>query len=56
MVGGEAVSFQQTEKGIDLALAADRRDPFFTVISLTLDAPVPDGTQIKALRPPSEEL
>jgi alpha-L-fucosidase len=56
VVGGEAVAFRQTEKGIDLAPAADRRDPFFTVIELTLDAPVPDGTRIKALRPPSEEL
>lgn len=56
VIGGEAVAFRQTEKGIDLTLAADRRDPFFTVIELTLDAPVPDGTRIKALRPPSEEL
>jgi len=56
VVGGEAVAFQQTEKGIDLALARDRRDPFFTVIELMLDAPVPDGTRIKALRSPAEEL
>ncbi len=56
VVGGEAVAFQQTEKGIDLTLVANCRDPFFTVIELTLDVPVPDGTRIKALRPPSEEL
>ena len=42
VVGGEAVAFQQTEKGIDLTLPADRRDPFFTVFALTLDAPVAD--------------
>jgi alpha-L-fucosidase len=37
LVGGEAVSFQQKEKGIELTLAAGRRDPFYTVIALTLD-------------------
>ena len=56
VIGGEPVAFRQTEKGIDLTLARDRRDPFYTVIALTLDAPVPDGTRIKAVRPPSEEL
>ncbi|MBL7132738.1 MAG: alpha-L-fucosidase [Phycisphaerae bacterium] len=39
VVGGEKVSFQQTEKGIDLTLAAGHRDPFYTVIALTLDRP-----------------
>ncbi|MCX6926023.1 MAG: alpha-L-fucosidase, partial [Verrucomicrobia bacterium] len=46
VTGGEAVAFKQTEKGIDLTLAAGRRDPLFTVFALTLDAPVADGTQL----------
>lgn len=37
------VPFTQSEKGLDLMLPADRRDPFFTVLALTLDAPIPDG-------------
>ena len=56
VVDGKATAFRQTDKGIDLTVPADIRDPFYTVIALTLDAPVADGTRIKALRPPSEEL
>jgi alpha-L-fucosidase len=37
LVGGDEVSFQQTQKGTELTLAVGRRDPFFTVIVLTLD-------------------
>ena len=37
------MAFQQTEKGIELALAAVRRDPIFTVFALTLDVPAADG-------------
>ena len=51
-----------SEKAIDLTLATDRRDPLFTVIALTLDAPVADGTVAlrsvplsdRALEPASE--
>jgi alpha-L-fucosidase len=50
VVGGEAVAFQQTDKGIDLTLAAERRDPFFTVIALTLDQPVEDGMKVGGVR------
>ena len=41
---GGKVAFKQTDKGVDLTLSADGRDPFFTVLALTLDQPVPDGT------------
>jgi alpha-L-fucosidase len=37
LVGGEAVPFT-TDKGTELTLPAAQRDPFFTVIALTLDA------------------
>ncbi len=48
VAGGEAVAFRQAEDGTYLTLAADRRDPLFTVLALTLDAPVGDGTVIPA--------
>jgi len=44
LVGGQTVAFKQTEKGLDLTLSADRRDPLYTVFALTLEAPVADGT------------
>jgi len=44
LIGGGKVAFKQTDKGVELSLPADRRDPFFTVLALTLDQPVPDGT------------
>jgi alpha-L-fucosidase len=56
VTAGGDVAFKQTEKGIDLTLAADQRDPFFTVIALTVDKPVADGTQIGAIRKDGEEL
>jgi alpha-L-fucosidase len=34
---GDEVSFRQTPMGTELTLAAGRRDPFFTVIALTLE-------------------
>ena len=37
LVGGDEVSFQQTTTGTELTLAVGRRDPFFTVIVLSLD-------------------
>ncbi len=52
VAGGEPVVFQQTEKGIDLTRPS-RREPLYTVIALTLDTPVADGTLIKAVRPDS---
>jgi len=50
LVGGDQVAFQQTAKGVDLTLAADKRDPFFTVVVLTLDRPVADGTVVGGVR------
>jgi len=47
LVGGEAVAFKQTDKGLDITLASDRRDPLLSVFALTLDAPVADGTQVQ---------
>lgn len=44
LIDGSKVAFEQTAKGVDLTLAAGKRDPFFTVLALTLDQPVPDGT------------
>jgi alpha-L-fucosidase len=49
LVGGDAVEFKQTEKGVDLTLAAGKRDPIYTVLVLTLDQPVADGLVIKAM-------
>ena len=48
LIGGGKVAFRQTDQGVDLTLPADRRDPFFTVLALKLDQPVPDGTIVGA--------
>ena len=50
VAGGDNVAFQQTEKGVDLTLAADKRDPIFTVLALTLDQPVADGAVVGGVR------
>jgi alpha-L-fucosidase len=50
LIGGGKVAFKQTDKGVDLTLSADQRDPFFTVLALTLDQPVPDGTVVGGKR------
>jgi hypothetical protein len=44
LIGGDKVAFKQTVQGVDLTLPAGRRDPIFTVLALTLDQPVLDGT------------
>ncbi len=49
LIGGDAVEFKQTEKGVDLTLQAAKRDPVYTVLVLTLDKPIADGLVIKAM-------
>ena len=50
LVDGSKVSFKQTEQGIELTLSAAHRDPIFTVVALTLDQPVSDGTVVAGKR------
>jgi alpha-L-fucosidase len=50
LTDGTKVGFKQTDTGVDLTMSADGRDPFFTVMALTLDQPMPDGTLIDARR------
>ncbi len=49
LMGGDAVEFKQTEKGVDLTLPAAKRDPIYTVFVLTLDRALADGLVIKAM-------
>ncbi|MEI6810024.1 MAG: alpha-L-fucosidase [bacterium] len=51
LTDGTAVEFKQSEAGIDLTLAADKREPVYTVIALTLDKPVEAGTVVEGKRP-----
>jgi len=50
LTDGSAVDFKQGEAGVDLTLAANNRDPGFTVIVLALDKPVQDGTVVPGAR------
>jgi len=50
LAGEGEVAFKQTAKGIDLTLAADKRDPVFTVLALTVDQPLQDGEVIGSMR------
>ncbi|MEI6655131.1 MAG: alpha-L-fucosidase [Verrucomicrobiota bacterium] len=50
LVDGSEVAFKQSETGVELTLAAAKRIPFYTVIALTLDQPVPDGVVIDGAR------
>jgi len=50
LVDGREVAFKQTAQGVDLTLPADKRDPFFTVLAVTLDQPVPDGIVVGGKR------
>jgi len=47
LIDGSTVDFTQTDKGVVLMLPAGQRDPCYTVLTLTLDRPVPDGTVIR---------
>ena len=48
LTDGSPVAFKHNEAGVDLTLPAAKRDPVFTVLELTLDQPVADGTVIGA--------
>jgi alpha-L-fucosidase len=50
LIDGSEVTFKQTETGVELTLAADKRVPFYTVIALTLEQPTPDGVVIEGAR------
>ncbi|MDA1045023.1 MAG: hypothetical protein O3C57_07350 [Verrucomicrobia bacterium] len=47
LVEEHEVEFSQTEDGLTFSLSRENRDPSYTVIVLTLDAPVADGTIVK---------
>ena len=53
LAGGKDVPFQQTGQGIDISLAADHRDPLFTVFALTVDQSVADGNPLQSGTPRS---
>lgn len=50
LTDGGAVAFQQTDAGLELTLAADKRDPGFTVMALTLDQAAQDGVLVDGAR------
>lgn len=50
---GSEVVFKQSEQGVDLSLPVEKRDQFYTVLALTLDQPVADGTVVSGKRQPS---
>ncbi len=50
LTDGSKVSFKQTDQGVELSLPARQRDTFFTLLALTLDQPVPDGTVVSSQR------
>ena len=50
LTDGSPVDFKQDDAGVILTLPAATRDPGFTVIALTLDKPVQDGTIVPGAR------
>ena len=50
LTDGSEVAFKQTDTGVEFTLPADKREPFFTVIALTLDQPAQDGVVVDGAR------